>query len=130
MEEILNEKQTLFVLEYMIDFNATQAAIRAGYSKETAYSIGQRLLKNVEIKRQIEELKAERVESLKKTREDVISDLELIINEYKLTGKLTSNALRAIELLLKSRGWNEPDKSTVTHQGINITIVKPNQEIE
>ena len=38
-----------FVDEYLVDLNATQAAIRAGYSEKTAYSIGQRLLKNVEV---------------------------------------------------------------------------------
>jgi len=49
-------KQELFVHEYAIDRNATQAAIRAGYSKKTAYSQGQRLLKNVEILRRIMEI--------------------------------------------------------------------------
>lgn len=48
-----NKKQT-FIAEYLKDFNATQAAIRAGYSAKTAYSIGQRLLKNVEIKEVID----------------------------------------------------------------------------
>jgi phage terminase small subunit len=38
-----------FVNEYLKDFNATQAAMRAGYSEKTAYSQGSRLLKNVEI---------------------------------------------------------------------------------
>lgn len=42
----LTPKQARFVAEYLIDLNATQAAIRAGYSKQTAYSQGQRLLKN------------------------------------------------------------------------------------
>ena len=45
-----NNKQRAFVEEYLIDFNATQAALRAGYSPRTAYSIGPRLLKNVEVK--------------------------------------------------------------------------------
>lgn len=45
-----------FCHEYCADFNATQAAIRAGYSEETAYSIGQRLLKNVEIEKRIKEM--------------------------------------------------------------------------
>lgn len=45
----LTEKQRAFIDEYIIDMNATQAAIRAGYSEKTAYSQGQRLLKNVEI---------------------------------------------------------------------------------
>ena len=50
----LNEKQQRFCAEYLVDMNATQAAIRSGYSDKTAYSQGQRLLKHVEIKAQIE----------------------------------------------------------------------------
>ena len=49
----LSNKQRVFVEEYLIDFNATQAALRAGYSERTAYSIGARLLKNVEISEEI-----------------------------------------------------------------------------
>lgn len=58
----LTPKQELFCQEYLVDLNATQAAIRAGYSKKTAYSIGQRLLKNVEIQKRIAELKNKRSE--------------------------------------------------------------------
>jgi phage terminase small subunit len=46
----MNNKRQAFVEEYLKDFNATRAAIRAGYSERTAYSQGQRLLKNVEVK--------------------------------------------------------------------------------
>lgn len=49
-------KQKKFCVEYLIDLNATQAAIRAGYSEKTAYSLGQRLLKHAEIKSRIKEL--------------------------------------------------------------------------
>jgi len=45
----LTAKQQLFVDDYLIHFNATRAAKTAGYSEKTAYSQGQRLLKNVEI---------------------------------------------------------------------------------
>lgn len=45
----LNAKQSLFIEEYLKDFNATQAAIRAGYSKHSAGSKGHELLKNTEI---------------------------------------------------------------------------------
>ena len=45
----MTPKQQRFIDEYLIDLNATQAAIRAGYSEKTAYSMGSRLLKNVEI---------------------------------------------------------------------------------
>lgn len=46
----LNNKQRAFIAEYLRDFNATQAAIRVGYSEKTSYSIGPRLLENVEVK--------------------------------------------------------------------------------
>lgn len=45
----LNPKQAAFVREYVRDFNACAAAIRAGYSRKTAKSQGQRLLTNVDI---------------------------------------------------------------------------------
>ena len=60
----LTKKQETFAKEYLIDLNCTQAAIRAGYSEKTAYSIGSRLLKNVEILSLIEELREERAKQL------------------------------------------------------------------
>lgn len=53
-------KQQRFCDEYLIDCNATRAAIAAGYSKQTAYSQGQRLLKNVETKNYIAHQQEER----------------------------------------------------------------------
>ena len=50
----LNDKQKRFVDEYLVDLNATAAAKRAGYSEKTAYSMGQRLLKKVEIQAAIQ----------------------------------------------------------------------------
>ncbi|MCI3860550.1 terminase small subunit [Lactococcus garvieae] len=55
----LNQKQKRFCEEYVKLGNATQAAINAGYSKKTAYSQGQRLLKNVEVQEYIAELNEE-----------------------------------------------------------------------
>ena len=45
----LTGKQAKFVVEYLRDFNATQAALRSGYSPKTAYSIGSENLKKPEI---------------------------------------------------------------------------------
>lgn len=53
-EQPLSNKQSAFVREYVKDFNATQAAIRAGYSEHTADVQGSRLLTNVKIQREIE----------------------------------------------------------------------------
>lgn len=51
----MNERQKHFADEYIITKNATQSAIKAGYSERTAYSIGQRLLKNVEVSEYIKQ---------------------------------------------------------------------------
>ena len=56
----MTKKQKRFVDEYLIDLNITQAAIRAGYSPKTAYSIGSENLKKPEIRACIEKAMAER----------------------------------------------------------------------
>ena len=50
----MTSRQERFCNEYLIDCNATQAAIRAGYSEKTARQIGQRLLTDVDIKAYID----------------------------------------------------------------------------
>ena len=50
----LKAQQERFINEYLIDMNATQAAIRAGYSAKSAYSQGQRLLKKDEVDKAIQ----------------------------------------------------------------------------
>ena len=49
----LNARQTRFAIEYCVDYNATQAAIRAGYSEDSARNLGPELMKNDEIKNAI-----------------------------------------------------------------------------
>ncbi|MGP2449036.1 terminase small subunit [Pantoea stewartii subsp. indologenes] len=58
----LTDKQELFAREYLKDLNATQAAIRAGYSEKTANEQASRLLANVNVQNFVAELKAQRVE--------------------------------------------------------------------
>ena len=52
----MTPRQEKFCVEYLIDLNATQAAIRAGYSKRTAEALASRLLRNVNIRSRIKEL--------------------------------------------------------------------------
>ncbi len=75
-EKKLTPKQEMFCLEYLIDLNATQAAIRAGYSKKTAYSIGNENLSKPEISSRISELAAKRIERASKSADDVIKEIE------------------------------------------------------
>lgn len=60
MVKKLTAKQAAFVDEYLIDLNATQAAIRAGYSKKTAGAIGEENLKKPEIANALQAAMAER----------------------------------------------------------------------
>jgi phage terminase small subunit len=74
----MTPKAARFVKEYLIDLNATKAAERAGYSKKTAYSAGQRLLKHVEVAAAIEKAAAKRAEKTDITAERVLRELGLI----------------------------------------------------
>lgn len=74
----LTDKQKRFVDEYLIDLNATQAAVRAGYSEKTAYSQGQRLLKNVEVAEAIRIGQAKAAETAEVTIARVLQELSRI----------------------------------------------------
>lgn len=71
----LNDRQEIFCLEFIKDLNATQAAIRAGYSKKTAEQQASRLLTVVKIKTRIEELQSKRNERLKVDADYVLKRL-------------------------------------------------------
>lgn len=71
----LTPKQLRFVDEYLIDLNATQAASRAGYSEKTAYSMGQRLLKNAEIQKYIKQRMKAREKRTEVTQDKVLKEL-------------------------------------------------------
>jgi phage terminase small subunit len=74
----LTGKQQRFVEEYLIDLNVTQAAIRAGYSEKTAYSIGHELLKKPEIENSIQEAMDKRSERTGITQDQVLAELAKI----------------------------------------------------
>lgn len=74
----LTEKQQLFVDEYLIDLNATQAATRAGYSVKTADQQGSRLLANVKVQQAIAEHMAERSKRTGVNQDRVVLELAKI----------------------------------------------------
>jgi phage terminase small subunit len=71
----LTGKRKQFCDEYLIDMNATQAATRAGYSKRTAKSQGQRLLTKVDIQEYLAKLKAKRSVRTEITQDLVLTEL-------------------------------------------------------
>lgn len=130
----LNAKQERFCLEYVIDSNATQAAIRAGYSEKTARATGSRLLTNVNIQARVSELQAETAKELKIDREWAINEYLELIQDCKEKGlygngevKDRGNWNRSLAQLSILLGLDAPIKSEVEHKGItgiDVNIIR------
>lgn len=71
----LNAKQEAFVREYLVDLNATQAAIRAGYSEKTARAIGAENLTKPDIASAIQEAMDERSKRTEITADYVLQSI-------------------------------------------------------
>ena len=71
----LTPKQMRFVDEWLIDFNGTQAAIRAGYSEKTAAATAARLLRNVNIQAEISRRQKDLQRRTEVTQEQVVKEL-------------------------------------------------------
>jgi phage terminase small subunit len=114
----LTRKQQLFIAEYLVDLNATQAAIRAGYSVKTAGWIGYENLTKPYIAEAIQKARDEKIASAGITAEWVLKSLQSVANrcmqeepvldrEGNPTGEYQfahSGANRALELLGKHVG--------------------------
>lgn len=120
----MTERQERFCQEYSKLGNATQSAIEAGYSQKTAYSAGQRLLKNVEVQERIRELageiKNEKIADARQMQEVLTSIIfqeseeEVVVVEgcgdgiseaVKVTKKPSqSDRIKAIQLLARMQG--------------------------
>ena len=96
----MNERQSIFVSEYLKTGNASESAIRAGYSKKTAYSIGQRLLKNVEIRKSIDNHR----KNISQKTELTVSEVVKEIRALALKADSESNRLKAYDMLMKHLG--------------------------
>ena len=118
------EKQKRFIDYYIQSGNATESAKKAGYSKNTAYSIGQRLLKNVEVRMVIDtrlaQLESERIAKDKEILEYITAVMrgeteeEVVMNvgtgkgftrAEKVMAKVSAKErLKAAEMLAKVKG--------------------------
>lgn len=126
----LNAKQKRFVDEYLIDMNATQAAIRAGYSEKNAASIAVQLLNKTHVAEAVNRAISEREERTKITKDLVVQNLweaykvcSTLVAKLNFEGKQdvdkdgkpawrmvdASNAMSALDKLMKHVGGYEAD---------------------
>ena len=77
----LTPRQRRFAEEYILDLNATQAAIRAGFSAATANRAGSRLLSNVDIQTEVARLQTERSKRLGLSADRVLEELAIKYGE-------------------------------------------------
>ena len=101
----LTAKQERICTEYIIDLNATQAAIRAGYSVKTANRIASENLSKPDIQRKIQELQQERAERTEITQDRVLKELAGIGFAPITKGKIkAADKTKALELLGRHLG--------------------------
>lgn len=119
----LTGKQKRFVEEYLVDLNATQAAIRAGYREKTAGQIGFENLKKPEIQEAVAKAIQERQARTEITQDRVLSELGRVAfadaDDGAESSLKYSNKLKALEMLGKHLGiFDRLDK--VTSEGVQI----------
>ena len=111
-------KRQIFAKEYLVDHNATQAAVRSGYSVRTAKQQGSRLLTKVDVQSELATLEAAQQEADQVDRSFVIAGLR----ELALNAKTESNRVRSYELLGKFlRMFVDQTETTVTHDVTQLT---------
>lgn len=105
----LTDKQELFAREYLKDLNATQAAIRAGYSEKTAQVQSSRLLSNAMVQQRVSELASER-----NSRVGIDADYVL-----RQAVKLHERCMQEVEPITDRRGEEIKDEAGKTIFGFD-----------
>lgn len=138
----LTAKQQRFCDEYLIDLNATQAAIRAGYSKKTAKVIGAENLSKPYLKAYIRQRMGEKEKELIADQDEVLKYLTSVVRGksrssvvvVENTGDFMSKAremekfpdekerLKAAELLGKAHGIFTEKVEQIVDMDLNITV--------
>ena len=135
----MTDKQQRFCEEYAIDLNATQAAIRAGYSEDTARSIGSENLSKPDIQEYILDLKQKASDVLEITHQDVLKRLKnWAESDITETIGLTADQLKELPLEIRqliteykhTRKSYVVDGSTINEDFIQLKFVSKEKAIE
>lgn len=140
MAELKSPKEERFCREYVIDYNGTKAAIRAGYKETNAANQATRMLKKAEVSARVRELQQEVAQRLMLSQDYVVTQLVETYNQCKEatpvlkynyetgemeeTGKYQfdgKNAIKALELLGKHLGmFDKAKKEPGDSEGVQI----------
>lgn len=117
----LNDKQEIFVREYMVDWNATQAAIRAGYSPDTASQKGYQLIQNSSVRAAIESLASERARRLGIDAEEMMKLWSSIV-------MLDANEISQLRRICCPFCWGNDHQRQYTPSGLEDAIKRHDRE--
>lgn len=131
----MNEKQMRFCEEYIIDHNATQAAIRAGYKERSAYSQAFDLLKKPEIQEKIQEL-------ADKVTKNTIASAEEVLEHFTkvMRGELFDQVVKRdedgkvtkVDVVAKLSDRNKAAEALAKHYALlveKVELTKPKTEL-
>lgn len=136
MSKKLTDKQERFCLEYVIDFNATQAAIRSGYSEKTAQMISSENLSKPIIQERIQELKAKAVEKIDITHSDLLQELKnWAYSDITETMELSASQVKELpdeirRLITKYKRTTKTIGESITEDVIELHFVSKEKAIE
>ena len=131
-----NDRQEAFCREYLIDYNGTQAAIRAGYSKKTANSQASRLLANVNVLSRVRALQAEKTAQLSISHDWVVHQLVDVVQKCKDPVPVETwdyeekEMVKTGEYMFDSKGATKALELLGKHLGMYIDKVETKQSIE
>lgn len=114
----LTEKQKRFCDEYLVDLNATQAAIRAGYSKKTAKQIAQQNLTKLDIQEYIKKRMAEKEDALIAKQDEVLQTLTRVLRRQEMDTVVVTCKER-------SSGYDENGKKVIVEKEVPRVVQIP-----
>ena len=105
----LDKRIKRFCAEYVVDLNARQAAIRAGYKPSNAGTYGTRMLAREDVQEEIARLQAERAERVQVRADDVLREVASIASADVHAPKSWSEKLKALDMLMRHLGLYTKD---------------------
>lgn len=131
----MNEKQVRFCEEYIIDHNATQAAIRAGYKERSAYSQAYDLLRKPEIQEKIHELAEKVSQNAIASAEEVLQHFTAVMRGEKfdqVVKRDEDGKVQKVDVVAKLSDRNKAAEALAKHYALlveKVELTKPKTEL-